>query len=340
MSADEGGAAPAPTRIGNGMAINRILVTGGTGFVGSKVVQACRDADYDTCSCSRSEGVDLRDGVAATRSIRKLAPDLVVHCAAHVGGIGYVGEHAIEVFEDNLRISSGLMQGLRASGVKNLITVMPNCTYPGDKDTYREDEWWDGPIHDSVLMYGLPRKTLWGLCRTYGNVTGLRSAHLIFPNMYGPGDHFEPQRSHALGALIAKVVEAGRTQAPHVVLWGSGRPVREWMYVTDASAAIVRFIQVFGENEALLNNHRIYNVGIAEGISILGLAELIREAVGWNGSFTVDPSRPDGAVQKLLDGSRFHDLTGWAPAVSLRTGIAKTVQDYLSSVERELSHAN
>lgn len=322
------------------MSIKKILVTGGTGFVGSRVVGACRAAGYEVYSCALSQGVDLRDGAAAGRILNEVRPDCVVHCAAHVGGIGYVGEHAIEVFEDNLLIATGLMQGLRRAEVDTLITVMPNCTYPGDKSIYREDEWWDGPIHESVLMYGLPRKTLWALCKTYGEVTGLRSAHLIFPNMYGPGDHFEPQRSHALGALIAKIAEAKRELREHVELWGSGRPIREWMYVEDAAEAIVRFMRLAEKDRCVLDAHQIFNVGIAEGISIAELAELIREAVGWEGSFMFDPGRPDGAAQKLLDGTRFRELTGWTPATSLRSGIARTVAAYLPTLERGLTHAH
>jgi GDP-L-fucose synthase len=322
------------------MAEKRLLVTGGTGFVGRKVVKAFRDADYEVRSCSRSEGVDLRDGDAFGQFLANVRPDTVIHCAAHVGGIGYVGEHAIAVFDDNLRIATGLMQGMRAAGVNTLITVMPNCTYPGEKTVYREEEWWEGPIHESVLMYGLPRKTLWGLCKTYGAVTGLRSAHLIFPNMYGPGDHFEPVRSHALGALIAKIVSAKRMGQPHVELWGSGLPVREWMYIEDAADAIVRFVRHARSDPSVLDDHSIFNVGIAEGISIADLAELIREAAGWDGSFVFDRSRPDGAPQKLLDGTRFRKRTGWTPANSLREGVRKTVEWYLSTTEREPSHVH
>ena len=322
------------------MDLNKVLVTGGTGFVGSKVVHAFRAAGFDVGSCSRSEGVDLRDGRASARMLREILPDCVVHCAAHVGGIGYVGENAIAVFEDNLAIATGLMQGLRASGVGTLITVMPNCTYPGDKTLYREDEWWDGPIHESVLMYGLPRKTLWGLCKTYSAVTGLRSAHLIFPNMYGPGDHFEPVRSHALGALIAKIARAKRMNEPQVELWGSGRPVREWMYVEDAADAVVQFTRLLGRDDSVLDDHPIFNVGIAKGVSIADLADMVRDVIGWDGSFVFDRSRPDGAPQKLLDGRRFAELAGWSPATPLRTGLERTVEYYLASMERDKTHAH
>ena len=322
------------------MQFDRVLVTGGTGFLGRQVVRALRDANVDVRSCSRSEGVDLRDADAFAAYLGNVKPDCIVHCAAHVGGLGYVGEHAIDVFQDNLKIASGLMHGMHHAGVAKLVTAMPNCTYPGAKDVYREDEWWDGAIHPSVLMYGLPRKTLWGLCKTYGDATGLRSAHLIFPNMYGPGDHFEPKRSHALGALIAKIRQAKREGQSTVDIWGTGRPVREWMYVTDAAMAIRRFLELTPGDPTAWDDHPIHNVGIGEGVSIADLAGAIREAVGWEGTFDFDTTRADGAMQKLVDGQRFHRLTGWTPAVRLHEGIANTVAWCEENLNTEVAHAH
>lgn len=318
----------------------RILVTGGTDFVGRQVVRAAREVGFDVRSCSRADGVDLRDGEAFGRYLSNVSPACVIHCAAHVGGIGYVGEHAIEVYRDNLEIALGLMDGMRIAGVGELVTVMPNCTYPGEKSIYREDEWWDGPIHDSVLMYGLPRKVLWGLCKTYGDVTGLRTAHLIYPNMYGPGDHFEPTRSHALGALIAKLVSAQAQGASTVEVWGTGKPVREWMHVADAARSIVEFLGAASANASAWADHPIYNVGVGAGVSIAELTTMIADAVGFTGRAMFDASRPDGAAQKLLDGSRFSELTGFAPRVDLQTGIAQTVKSYRQSLQSEKAHAH
>lgn len=318
--------------------VRHVVVTGGTGFLGREVVHALRARGLTVTSCSRGEGVDLRDEDRFAEWLVESQADCVVHCAAHVGGLGYVGTHAVDVFHDNVAIANGLMRGLRQAGIGKLITVMPNCTYPGAKDLYREHEWWDGPIHDSVLMYGLPRKMLWGLCKTYGDVTGLRSAHLVLPNLYGPGDHFDPLRSHALGALIRKIVDAKCDGLDEVELWGSGRPVREWLYVTDAADAVSRFLDVT-EQKAPGDDHPIYNVGIGKGVSIANLAEAIRRAVGWTGNFSFDTSRPDGAAQKLLHGARFRELTGWQPSVSLQRGIEETVAWYRAHSVSELTHA-
>ncbi len=321
------------------MVIRKIVVTGGTGFLGRQVVESLSGFGVDVVSCSRGEGVDLRDDVVFGAWLSRVKPDCVVHCAAHVGGLGYVGRHAIDVFHDNVAIGTGLMKGLRCAGVDRLLSVMPNCTYPGDKEVYREREWWDGAMHESVLMYGLPRKMLWGLCQTYGPVSGLRSAHLILPNLYGPGDHFDSLRSHALGALVRKIVDADRDGTSSVELWGTGTPVREWMYVRDAAEAIARFLDCCGVGEAESSGHDIYNVGIGEGVSIAALAEAIRDAVGWSGTFTFDTTRPDGAMHKLLDGRRFCEMTGWLPSYSLNEGIEETVAWYQAQAISELSHA-
>ncbi len=320
--------------------MERLLVTGGRGFLGRQIVRASREAGFDVRSCSRTEGVDLRDGDAFGLFLKAVAPSTVIHCAAHVGGIGYVGEHAIEVFHDNLALAAGLLRGIHVAGVKRLITIMPNCTYPGDKSLYREDEWWDGPIHDSVLMYGLPRKVLWGLCKTYGDVGEVKSAHLILPNLYGPGDHFDPARSHALGALVKRIVDARSQGESRVTIWGSGKPIREWLYAEDAAAAVVRFLQVAGHEQAAWTNHPIYNVGVGKGISIAELAEMIRDAVGWNGELVFDMTKPDGAMSKRMDGARFSGLTGWSPNVTLRDGIARTIAWYQTLAAREPVHAH
>jgi GDP-L-fucose synthase len=232
------------------------------------------------------------------------------------------------------------MRGLKIANVHAVVTIMPNCTYPGAQEIYREEKWWDGPLHESVLMYGLPRKMLWGLCKTYGDAYGLQSAHLVFPNLYGPGDRCDTLRSHALGALVKKIVDAHRDEKQTVDIWGSGTVVREWMHVCDGAEAVAAFLTRLQTAPKLMEGHPLFNVGIGTGVSILELAELIRASIDWNGRFVCDRSKPDGATKKLLNGQRFHALTGWAPRVKLRDGIRQTIEWYREHAESEAVYAS
>lgn len=298
----------------------KIVVTGGSGFLGTALVPKLKSDGHAVEILSRRHGVDLLDAKAAADFLAAATPDLVIHCAADVGGIAYAQRHPVRIFENNMQIGMNLVKALVSAGVKNFLNVMPNCIYPGHLTLYREGELWDGEIHPSVLAYGLPRKALIGLCRAYAQECGLKSAHLIFPNMYGPGDHMDPVRSHALGALMQKIVQAKRQGAKNVEIWGSGKPVREWIYVADAARAIASATDIFSE---LVDE--VLNVGVGKGISILDSARLIAKVVGWNGEFVYDPNYPDGASEKRLDAARFEKIFGWLPDTPLEEGIRKTV---------------
>jgi GDP-L-fucose synthase len=297
----------------------RILVLGGFGFLGARVVTAFERRGYEVRACSRRTGVDARDEQSLVAYLERLRPDILVHCAAHVGGIAYNAQCPSAIYEDNLMIGFHVVRAAHRAGVRKLVNIMPNCTYPGEMDLYDEPRWWDGPMHPTVLTYGMPRKTLWVHAWAYQQEHGLPSIHLILPNLYGPRDHFDIVRSHALCALIRKVVDAKRCGASEVEIWGSGRPVREWMYVDDAAEGIVRAAERYDAIELL-------NLGCGRGCSIRELAEIIREMARWPGTFVYDTSRPDGAPQKILDANRMRAaLGGWMPTTALRQGIAATV---------------
>lgn len=305
----------------------RVVVTGGLGFVGAHVVEALAHGGYDVIPCSRKTGVDLRDPQRSAEFFARVKPEVVVHGAAHVGGIAYNEHHAVEIFTDNLQISLALMSALQASGTSRLINFMPSCSYPGAKTCYTETEWWDGPIHPSVLSYGLSRKVLWGLTWAYGKTFGLRALHLLLPNMYGPGDTCDPLRSHALAALIVKIVEAKRAGKPEVVVWGTGKPIREWLYVEDAAEAVLKALHQFDRLTQIPEG--LLNIGTATGVSVAEMAETIRRIVGWEGRLVYDTTRPDGAMVKLMDPTRMKRWLEWSPPTSFEEGVSKTVAWYL-----------
>ncbi len=302
----------------------KLLLAGGTGFLGTHAKLRFEADGYEVMSLSRAAGCDLRDRNALSAVMAAFKPDLVVNCAAHVGGISYNDLHPVAINEDNLRIGMNLIRASAEAKVELFVNILPNCTYPGEMDIYVEDHWWDGPIHPSVLAYGLSRKMAWGLCEAYRKEASLKSIHLILPNMYGPGDHFEDSvRSHALGALIGKILHARERNEEEVVVWGSGKPRREWLYVEDAVVGISLALKHFDRFES----NGICNIGCGHALSIRELAEVIRDAVGWNGAFRQDLSKPDGAPVKMMSTSRMQErLDGWLPPTKLDEGIRKTLQ--------------
>lgn len=302
-----------------------IVITGGAGFVGSNLTQKVRSLGYSVEILSRTKGTDLLNLDQTTSFLKKANPDIVIHCAADVGGIAYGDKHPVQIFENNMLMGMNLVKAMSTVGINRLINIMPNCTYPGHFTIYKEEEWWNGAIHPSVMAYGLPRKALWGLCEAYKKENGFKSVHLIFPNMYGPGDHMDPVRSHALGGLIQKICLAKKNNQKTVEIWGSGKPIREWMYVEDAAEAIAR---VFKSFESI--NEIIVNVGIGKGISIVESARLIAATAGWSGDFIFNTAYPDGAAEKRLDPSLFTRLFNWEPPTPFKEGIRKTIDWYTS----------
>ena len=309
--------------------MDSLLVTGSTGFLGKDVIKLLENINkYKVSTVSRKNGINLLNLSETLDYFQKIKPDIVIHCAAHVGGIAYNALHPVEVFYDNTHIGLNVLKACLESGVKTFINVMPNCTYPGDMDEYEESKWWDGPIHPSVLTYGLPRKMLWGVCFAYCQKNPeFKPVHLILPNMYGPDDHFEIIRSHALGALISKIVDAKLKNEKTVNIWGTGKPVREWLYIKDGAMAIIKTL----DNIDKFEPNEIMNIGVTKGISIKDLAELIKEIVGWEGEFNYQTEKPDGAMKKILDAEKMKTKLNWSPITNLKKGIRETIDWYMKN---------
>jgi GDP-L-fucose synthase len=233
----------------------------------------------------------------------------------------------VEVFEDNILIGFNLVKACYLNDVEKLVNIMPNCTYPGVAEVYRESEWWDGEMHETVLTYGMPRKAIWVHCWAYKQKYDFNSIHIVLPNLYGPRDHFDPVKSHALGALIKKIVDAKLKNERKVVIWGTGNPVREWCYVEDAAEGIVVAMEKYNDIE-------IMNIGEGKGYTIKDIAYMIKEVVSWDGEFEFDTSRPDGAPKKILDVSKMRSILDWEPKTDIREGIRKTVEWYMRNMDK------
>jgi GDP-L-fucose synthase len=304
----------------------KIFVPGGNGFLGKRVAKKLEERNIDYISLSLRDGYDFRN----LEQTKKLFEDekfgAVINCAAFVGGIQYGYEKPGEIFYNNILMSTNLMEASRLNGVKRFINPISNCSYPAHltKD-FKEEEWWDGPLHESVLVYGFVRKASWVQSWAYYKQYNFKTINLILPNMYGPGDHFDEKRSHALGALIMKFTEAKRKNLPSVTVWGTGKPIREWLYVEDGAEVLVKALEIEPVVEPI-------NIGVGKGISILELAELIKEIVGYKGEIILDKSKPDGAPYKTMDNEKMKKVFKWIQPTSLREGINKTVEWYIENV--------
>lgn len=303
-----------------------VIVTGGTGFLGSRLIEKLEKREnVNVYSVSKREGTDIRDYNSFKMFLGQYSADVLIHCAALSGGIAINYERPVEMVETNTIIGLNVVKACNELGIKNLITILPNCVYPGGLEEYEESKFWDGPMHESVVTVGIPRKTMWGLCFAYCRQDpSFKPVHLIYPNMYGPTDHFEPAVSHALGALVSKIVEAKHNDSKVIEIWGTGKPIREWLYLDDGAEAILRVIiklDIFAPNE-------IMNIGVGKGISIKDMAGIIKDIVGWAGEFIYKTEMPDGSKKKILICNKMKEKLNWQPSTNFEDGIKSTVLWY------------
>ena len=297
----------------------RVAVIGGGGFVGSHVVRQLRDRGCEPIVPRTADGWDFRRLDSGDAFFARHRPEIVFNCAARQGGLAYQQLHTAEVYYDNMLLGLNTMHAAWAGGVAKYVNVVAACAYPGYTDgMLSEDDFWSGPLHETVINYGFTKKAqiVQGLC--YNRQYGFNSVHLLLTNLYGPGEHFHPDRSHGLAALLRKFYEAKRDNAPEVVIWGTGKPIREWLYVDDAAEALILAAEKYDQVEPI-------NVSLGGGLTITELAELIRDIVGYQGKLVYDTSRPDGAMVKTFANDRFRAATGWEPRTPLREGIALTL---------------
>lgn len=301
-----------------------ILVTGATGFLGKRVCRKLDQLNIAYRKTSLSLGTDLRDETQTFKMFSEIKPEVVLNCAAYVGGLQFGTKHPAELFKNNLFMTLNLLEACNKFRVKRLVNPISNCAYPGDATLFKENEFWNGPLHESVLVYGFVRKASWVGAWAYNKQYDFDSINLILSNMYGPEDHFEEERSHALGALVMKFVTAKEKNEPYVSVWGTGNPVREWLHVDDGAEALIRAINIEKHLDPI-------NIGVAAGISIADMALMIKNTVGYTGEMHFDTSKPDGAPYKTVDGTQGEKLLGWKPATDFTNGLQQTVRWYMEN---------
>ena len=301
-----------------------ILVTGGSGFLGRHVVTRLREVGCERIVVPRSREVDLRREDDTRRLLERERPEVVIHLAAVVGGIGANRAMPGTLFHDNLLMGAHVVEASRHAGVEKLVAVGTVCSYPKlTAVPFREADLWAGYPEETNAPYGLAKKMLIVQLDAYRQQFGLNGVNLLLVNLYGPGDNVDPARSHVIPALIRRCVEAKARGDHFLDVWGTGRATREFLYVEDAARAIALAA-------ARLETGDPVNVGSGEEITIAELARLIAERVGFTGEIRFDPSQPDGQPRRRLDVERAHELLGFAATTGFSEGLDRTVAWYLA----------
>lgn len=303
-----------------------ILVLGATGFLGKRVLKKLEESNLSHYASSLSLGCDLMDSHQTNSLFEMVKPEYVINCSAFVGGIDFGYSYPADLFLRNTMMTVNILESSKNHGVRRLINPISNCAYPGEASLFKESEFWDGPLHESVQVYGSVRKLSTIGSWAYAKQHNLDVINLILSNMYGPGDHFEEKRSHALGALIMKMVKAKLEENEEVIVWGTGSPVREWMFVDDGAESLVRAMDIPKSIDLI-------NIGVGKGISIIDLANLIKLETRYEGKLVFDKTKPDGAPFKTVDGSNGKRIFNWSPEKDFKVGIKETVKWYENSIK-------
>jgi GDP-L-fucose synthase len=299
----------------------RILVTGGGGFLGSKLVERLQQVGHEVAVPRRSE-VDLIDMAATARLFDDVRPETVFHLAAEVGGIGANQANPGRYWFANLMMGAHILEQARLHGTSKLVLAGTICSYPKFAPVpFREDDLWDGYPEETNAPYGVAKKALLVGAQAYRQQYGTNAIYLLPVNLYGPGDNFDPETSHVIPALIRKMVEAEENGESSITLWGDGSPTREFLYVDDCVEGLVLAAERYDGPLPI-------NLGTGEEISIRDLAELVRSVTGYRGAIVWDTSRPNGQPRRKLDTSRAEELLGFRAPMPLREGIERTVAWY------------
>ena len=303
----------------------QIVVTGGAGFLGSAVVGTLRTRGYENIIVPRLSNYDLRDQGAILRLYRDAKPQVVIHLAAVVGGIGANRANPGRFFYDNAIMGIQMMEYARQFGIEKFVAVGTICAYPKFASVpFKEEELWNGYPEETNAPYGLAKKMMLVQAQAYRAQYGFNAIYLLPVNLYGPRDNFDLESSHVIPALIRKCVEAKEISSEQIVLWGDGSPTREFLYVEDAAEAIVLAAERYEGREPV-------NLGTGEEISIRDLARMIADEVGFSGSIVWDTTKPNGQPRRCLDVTRAKALFGFQAEYRLRKGIPKTVEWFLAN---------
>jgi len=310
---------------------DKIFIAGHRGLVGSALIRKLEQDGFKNLLTRDRSRLDLMNEVGVDRLFTEEKPDIVIFAAARVGGIKANNDLPVEFLLENIQVQNNVIRAAHQAGVHKLLFLGSSCTYPKHApQPIPEGALLTGPLEPTNEAYAIAKIAGIKLCQAYAREYGANFISAMPTNLYGPNDNFDLLSSHALPALLRKAHEAKKRGEREMLVWGSGRPRREFLHVDDLAAACLFLLEKYDSAE-------IINVGCGEDISIRELAELICEIVGFQGDLVWDATKPDGAPRKLLDVSKLHGL-GWRHTIALREGIARTYEWFLQNVPRESAH--
>jgi GDP-L-fucose synthase len=300
----------------------RICITGGTGFLGRRVAAVLTERGCKNVTALGRRDYDLVQSSEVDRLYREEKPEVLIHLAAVVGGIGANEQNPGRFFYENVMMGAQLIEGARRYGVEKFVQIGTICAYPKNTPVpFKEDDLWNGYPEETNAPYGIAKKSLLVQCQAYRAQYGLNAIYLLPVNLYGPGDNFDPETSHVIPALIKKCVDAVQAGASAIQVWGTGKPTREFLYVDDAAEGIVLAAERYDGAAPV-------NLGAGFEISIRDLAHLIAKETGFRGDIEWDPTRPDGQPRRALDVSRAAELFGFRARTEFTDGLRRTIDWY------------
>ena len=309
-------------------ASKKIVVTGGAGFLGSHLTEKLTRLRYKNVFVPRINQYDLREKEAIVRLYQETQPEVVIHLAAVVGGIGANRESPARFFYDNAIMGIQLLEQARIYGVKKFVVIGTICAYPKFTPVpFKESDLWNGYPEETNAPYGLAKKMLLVQSQAYRQEYGFNSIYLLSVNLYGPRDNFDPKSSHVIPAIIRKCLEAVAIGSNEIVVWGTGTASREFLYVEDAAEAIILAMEKYDKPDPV-------NIGSGTEISIKDLARLIADLCGFKGNFVWDTTKPDGQPRRCLDISKAQKEFGFKATIPFHEGLKKTVDWYRNEFQR------
>jgi len=302
----------------------KILVLGSTGFLGKQVTKLVKTKkNYKIFSITRGEGTDIRKYAQLKKKLSEIKPDAIINAAGHVGNVHYVTKNAANVINDNIQMALNLYRVVSEVCPKaKIINPFGNCSYPGEADIQKESEWQNGAVHDSVLAFGFVKRTQYAIAESYRKQHGIKSVNWIVCNPYGPEDHINLNKMHALNGIMIRMMEAKKKGDEEFEIWGTGKPIREWLYIEDAAKILFHSIDNVDEQ-----THPV-NVAQKRGYSIAQIAKIVAKQLNYPVKFVFNTKYQDGAPIKIMDNKLFKNKYPKFKFTPLEEGIKTTIKHF------------